>query len=250
MLPYFPNGSKPIFTFIFFIIFAASNFHINYSEALMNLRKLNLLVILLLSISIQSFSQQWNLKIDEGGVKIYTRGVDDSNFKEFKGEVTVKSNISGILELIDSVSEYTKWMRNCIESRRLKKVNNSSGYTYYVIKAPWPVSDRDACTYYKVTQDTTSLIVTVTMNSVKDYLPSKSGRVRIPYLKGSWQLIPIAKGVTKIIYQVHCDIGGIIPAVIVNAYITETPFSNLTSIKRIVESPLYPKAVRPDVKEL
>jgi ribosome-associated toxin RatA of RatAB toxin-antitoxin module len=216
----------------------------------MNLRKLTLPVLLLLFISSNSFCQQWNLKVDENGVKIYTRGIENSNFKEFKGEVTVKSNMSGILELIDSVSEYPKWMRNCIESRRLKKVNNSSGYTYYVIKAPWPVSDRDACTYYKVTQDTNTRIVTVTMNSVKDYLPEKPGRVRIPSLKGSWQLIPVSKGVTKIIYQVHCDIGGIVPAVIVNAYITETPFSNLSSIKRIVESPLYPKTVRPDVREL
>jgi hypothetical protein len=141
-------------------------------------------------------------------------------------------------------------MRNCIESKRLKKISNASGYTYYVIKAPWPVSDRDACTFYNVTQDTNSLIVTIAIKAVKDYLPERQGRVRIPSLKGSWQLIPIAKGVTKIIYQVHCDIGGLVPAVIINAYITETPFSNLSSIKRIVESPLYPKTVRPDVKEM
>ena len=90
----------------------------------------------------------------------------------------------------------------------------------------------------------------VAIKAVKDYLPEKSGRVRIPSLKGSWQLIPIAKNVTKIVYQVHCDIGGLVPAVIINAYITETPFSNLSSIKRIVESPLYPRTVRADVKEL
>jgi hypothetical protein len=216
----------------------------------MSIRKLLILILPAIFITFNSFSQAWNLRTDENGVKIYTRGIEGSNVQEFKGEVTVKSNISGILALIDSVPEYPKWMRNCIESKRLKKISNASGYTYYVIKAPWPVSDRDACTFYNVTQDTNSLIVTIALKAVKDYLPQKEGRVRIPSLKGSWQLIPVSKGVTKIIYQVHCDIGGLVPAVIINAYITETPFSNLSSIKRIVESPLYPRTVRPDVKEM
>jgi hypothetical protein len=216
----------------------------------MSIRSLIITLIVLFIIPVHSFSQDWKLRTDEGGVKIYTRGIAESNVQEFKGEVTVKSNISGILGIIDSVSEYPKWMKNCIESKRLKKVSPSSGYTYYVIKAPWPVSDRDACTFYNVTQDTTTKIVTVTLKAVKDYIPEKSGRIRIPSMKGSWTLIPVAKGVTKIVYQVHCDIGGLVPAVIINAYITETPFSNLTTIKKIVESPLFPKKVRPDVKEL
>jgi len=216
----------------------------------MSIRKQLLLTVSFIILSVNSFCQTWNLKVDKDDVKIYTRGIEGSNIQEFKGEVTVKSNMSGILELIDSVPEYPKWMKNCIESKRLKKISNASGYTYYVIHAPWPVSDRDACTFYNVTQDTTTKIITIAIKAVKDYLPEKSGRVRIPSLKGSWQLIPIAKNVTKIVYQVHCDIGGLVPAVIINAYITETPFSNLSSIKRIVESPLYPRTVRADVKEL
>jgi hypothetical protein len=216
----------------------------------MSIWKVFLFILISVFFSSNSFCQAWNLKTDQDGVKIFTRGFEGSNIQEFKGEVTVNSNLSGILELIDSVSEYPKWMKNCIESARLKKINESSGYTYYVIKAPWPVSDRDACIYYKVTQDTNTRILTISLKAVKDYLPQKSGRVRIPSLQGSWQLIPIAKGVTKIIYQVHCDIGGIIPAIIINAYITETPFSNLSHIKKIVESPLYPRMVRKGVREL
>ncbi len=216
----------------------------------MSAPRLFLSILTLLLFSLNSYSQTWKLRTDEAGVKIYTRGIEGSNVQEFKGEVTVKSNISGVLTLIDSVSFYPKWMKNCIFSERLKKVNSSSGYTYYVIKAPWPVSDRDACTFYSVKQDTLTKIVTVTLKAVKDYLPEKSGRVRVPIMNGSWQLIPLEKGITKIIYQVHCDIGGYVPAIIINAYITETPYSNLLSIKKIVESPLYPKVVMDNVREL
>ncbi len=216
----------------------------------MSALRLFLSIFTLLLFSFNSYSQEWKLRTNDQGIKIYTRSFENSNVQEFKGEVTVKSNLSGILSLIDSVSEYPKWMKNCLFSERLKKTSSSSGYTYYVIHAPWPVSDRDACTYYKVTQDTATKTVTVALKAVPTYLPERSGRVRVPSLVGSWQLIPISKGVTKIIYQVHCDIGGMVPALIINAYITETPFYNLLSIKKIVESPLYPKMVRADVREM
>ncbi len=216
----------------------------------MKLRKHPVLIFILVMFSLHSICQKWDLKTDKEGVKVYTRSIEGSNVHEFRGEVTVKSNLSGVLALIDSVPEYTKWMKNCIESERIKKITPSSGYSYYVIKAPWPVSDRDACNYYKVSQDSVTRIITVSLIGKKDYLPEKSGRVRVPVLNGFWQLIPVAKWVTKIVYQVHCDIGGIVPAAIVNMYITDTPFFNLLNIKNIVEAPLYPKIFRKDVKEL
>ncbi|MEI8202374.1 MAG: hypothetical protein WCH34_05145 [Bacteroidota bacterium] len=207
-------------------------------------------IFVLLFISFNSFSQDWNIKVDKEGIKIFTRTISTSSVQEVRGEITVKSNLGGILALIDSVSEYTKWMSNCIYSERLKRTSKSSGYTYYAIKTPWPVTDRDACTYYKVLQDSLTKVVTITVKGVKDYLPEHASRVRIPSLDASWQLIPIAKGLTKIVYQVHCETGGIVPAIIVNAFITDTPYKNLASLRSIVESRLYPRIVIDYVKEL
>jgi hypothetical protein len=212
--------------------------------------KILLTILILLLISVKSFSQQWVLKRDELGVKVFTSKTDGSNFKQFRGEVTVKANLGSILKLIDSIPEYPKWMHNCEYSERLKKINYASGYSYYVVNAPWPVTDRDACTYYKVTQDTLTKIVTISITGMKDYIPEKEGRVRIPKVNGLWKLIPVAKGVTKVIYEAHCEIGGYIPATIVNAYITETPFYNLLHLRTIVESPQYPRTVMDYVKEL
>jgi hypothetical protein len=148
------------------------------------------------------------------------------------------------------VSEYTKWMYKVSESFRFKRINPASGYTYTLISSPWPVSDRDLCTYYNVTQDTATKIITVSLKGVKDYIPEKSGIVRIPKMTGFWQLIPIQKGVTKVVYQVHCESGGIIPASIINAYITDTPYYVLFNMRTLVEAPTYPKKVMRNVKEI
>lgn len=198
----------------------------------------------------QARAQKWDLKVDKEGVKVYTRSIKGSNVQEFKGEVVVKSNMGSILSLIDSISEYPKWMHNCGFAQRLKKISPGSGYSYYVVDAPWPVTDRDACTFYNVTQDTSSKVVTVKIKGVKDYIPPKPDRVRIPKVEGMWQLVPLARGVTKIVYQVHSEIGGYVPAVLVNAYITDTPYYNLLHIKNLVESPLYQKREMKLIKEL
>lgn len=216
----------------------------------MNHQKLILFVFISAFITYTSFCQKWDLKVDKDGVKVYTRGLEDSNIKEFKGEITARSNMGSIIAIIDSVSAYPKWMMNCTFSKRVGKINKTSGYNYYVVHAPWPATDRDLCSYYCIKQDSATKVVTMTLKGVKDYMPVDKDKVRIPKLNGFWQLTPLAKGLTKVVYQVHCDIGGIIPAFIVNAYITDSPYYNLLSIKKLVESPLYPKTVLKYLKEL
>jgi hypothetical protein len=214
------------------------------------IKKIVILSFIILLTALSSAAQTWELKVDQEGIKVYTRKIEGSNVVQFKGEATVKSNLGGILALIDSVPEYPRWMHNCGESRRIKKLSQSSGYSYYVIDAPWPVSDRDACVFYQVKQDPATKVVTISITGVKDYLPEADGRVRIPLVNASWQLIPVSRGVTKVVYQAHSEIGGYVPAAIVNAYITDTPYYNLLHLKTIVEAPAYPKIVFGYVKEM
>jgi len=195
-------------------------------------------------------SQTWELRKEGEGVKVYTRKVNGSDIQEFKGEVIAKSNLSSILSVIDNVSDYPKWMYKCTYAERLLKKNESSGYTYSVLSQSWPVSDRDLCTFYNVSQDPETKVISIEIKCVRDYIPEKPGKVRIPKLKGSWQLIPLSKGVTKIVYQVHSESGGYIPSSVVNSFITDTPYYNLLNLKKIVESPLCPKKVMENVKEL
>ncbi len=216
----------------------------------MSIKRFLLSVSVFMLIGSFSYSQDWKLEMDKDGVKVYTRPVKGSNIKEFRGEITVKSNMGSILAIIDSVPEYTRWMYKCSYAERLKKINRISGYVYSVLASPWPLTDRDMCTYYNVTQDTNTRIVTISIKGVKDYIPSKPDKVRIPSIKGYWQLIPVSKGITKVVYQVHSESGGSVPASIVNMYITDTPYYNLINLKKIVESPLLPKVYMKDVKEI
>ena len=198
---------------------------------------------------LNSFSQEWTLKKESDGVKIYTRDVKGSSIQEFRGEVVAKSNLSTILSVIDNIADYPKWMYKCSYAERLKKINESSGYSYSVLDQSWPVTDRDACTFYSVTQDSITMVVTISIKGVSNYIPVKSDKVRMPSIKGFWQLIPLSKGVTKIVYQIHSEAGGEIPAAVVNMFVTDTPYYNLLNLKKIVESPLFHTTGMENVKE-
>ncbi|HOV11466.1 MAG TPA: START domain-containing protein [Bacteroidales bacterium] len=214
----------------------------------MSTKKLFLSMLLLLCFQ-YAFTQQWELKKESDGVRVYTRPVKGSGIREFKGEIIVKSNLCNILSVIQRISDYPKWMYNCSYAEQIKKVNEASGYIYSVLKQSWPVQDRDLCSYYSVVQDSITKVITITMKGVKDYIPVKSDKVRVPSLKGFWQLIPLAKGVTKIIYQVHSEAGGYVPETVVNAFITDSPYYNLLNLKKIVESPLCPHSKIENLKE-
>jgi len=216
----------------------------------MNNRKFFTLLLFLVFFSFNAFSQEWELKKDSDGIKVFTRDIKGSPIQEFRGEVVAKSNLSTILSVIDNISDYPKWMYKCIYAERLKKISESSGYAYSVLQQSWPVTDRDACTFYTVTQDSITKVVTISIKGVSNYIPEKPDKVRMPSIKGSWRLIPVSKGVTKIVYQVHSDAGGEVPASLVNMFVTNTPYYNLLNLKKIVESPLYPKKVMENVKEL
>lgn len=216
----------------------------------MNKRYFFISLLFSVLVSVNAFSQEWELKKDCDGIKVYTRDVKGSPIEEFRGEVVAKSNLSTILSVIDNISDYPKWMYKCSYAERLKKISESSGYAYSVLQQSWPVTDRDACTFYYVTQDSISLVVTINIKGVSNYIPVKLDRVRMPNIKGCWQLIPISKGVTKIVYQLHSEAGGEVPAALVNMFVTNTPYYNLLNLKKIVESPLYPKKVMENVKEL
>jgi hypothetical protein len=216
----------------------------------MSNRKFFILLLFSVFFSFNAFSQEWELKKESDGIKVYTRVVKGSPIQEFRGEVVAKSNLSTILSVIDNIPDYPKWMYKCSYAERLKKISESSGYAYSVLEQSWPVTDRDACTFYYVTQDSNTKVVTIFIKGVSNYIPEKPDKVRMPSIKGSWQLIPVSKGVTKIVYQIHSEAGGEVPAALVNMFVTNTPYYNLLNLKKIVESPLYPQKVMENVKEL
>jgi ribosome-associated toxin RatA of RatAB toxin-antitoxin module len=212
-----------------------------------NVSSLTLVAFLLFSSTI--FAQDWVKKVDKNDVVVYVRDVKGSSFKEFKGETIVKASLSTLVSLVDDHESYPNWMYNCKEAKLLKRVSRTEGYNYTLTTAPWPVSDRDVITHFVLNQDLKTKRVTIDLKGEKDFIKETSN-VRVSSLKGKWEFTPLGNGDVKVVYQLHTEPNGSIPASIANSFVVDLPNTTLKNLRNEIKKPKYANAKIKELEEL
>lgn len=184
----------------------------------------------------------WELAKDDEGVKVYTREIRGSAFKEYRAVMKIRASLSSLVALVDDIAQCHTWIETCTEGKLLKRINPKVSYTYTINRAPWPVSNRDAVVRNTISQDPQSRVVTISIRGVPDYVPEKVGLVRVKKIKGYWRFAPLKNGVVEVLYQVHSEPGGNIPSWLVNSIVISQPFNTLRNMRKVVRQPKYLKA--------
>lgn len=225
------------------------------ADRALNMKKnywLNLAGVFLLSggFVFGDAAPEFAVEKDKNGVKVFTRKIEGSALKEFKGVTTIKTSLMSLVALMDDTDAYPQWLYNVTSAKLVQKINLKERVTHTVIHAPWPVSDRDTVTYSKIVQDKKSKVVTIYLKGVPNQYPAQAGKVRVPALKGFWQFIPNKNGYVTVIYQVHSEPGGSIPDAIANSTTTDIPYNTLLKMHQIVKQEKYQNGKIPEVEEL
>lgn len=176
----------------------------------------------------------WQLERDKHGIKVYTRKAQASNMKDSRAIAIVNSDSKEVLSMLTDFENHWKWMDRIKISRTLKKISDNEFYVYYEAIAPWPVSNRDIVTKYKIRMSPDGK---VTLDAIAEphYIPEKNGIVRIPESVSSWEIIPMEDNKVQIVFTSHSDPGGNIPDWLANATATDNPFNTLLKLKEQVE---------------
>jgi hypothetical protein len=189
------------------------------------------LLVFLLSCS-DAFSQEnWKLKKEKDGIKVYARRSQNSKFNEIKAEFRIKTNIFKFFSVISDVDKYPLWVYGTKSAILLKRLNAEEVIYYSEFNAPWPVSNRDFYSKLKISLDTIKKTITIVSNSIPDFKPGKKGIVRIPYSTAEWSVNTIDNSTLNVIYKVAIDPGGKLPAWIVNMFATSGPIESFTKLR-------------------
>ena len=182
----------------------------------------------------QLFSQAWELDKDKEGVQVFTRKVEGYAIKEYKAIITLKTTATQLTNLLKDHANLKSWFVKCPISKRLKKVSNNEYYVYFLNDAPWPVSDRDNITkmIFELLDNGTQVVY---LKCVPNYIPEKSGIIRLPRMQAKWTFEPQADGMVKVTQQVLADLGGKVPGWLVNFAIVEAPFETLCNLRKEIE---------------
>ena len=189
----------------------------------------------------------WHLEKNENGLKVYSRPMKGFDFREVRVVNKVKSTLAAIVAVIFDTKNYPKWVYGCSGTSTLKTLNDQEIYNYQVTDLPWPLSDRDVVSHFKVFQDPSTLIVTFSKTGMSDYIPDKEGMVRVQHFQSITVLTPLPGDSVQIELEMHLDASGNIPDWVVNDNMVAAPYnSTMSMLKRI---PLYQSAYYYFIKE-
>jgi hypothetical protein len=145
------------------------------------------------------------------GVQIEHRDVPGSHFDELR--LSTVSNLS-VQSLCDAI--YPKALPTKLE-RRFKKLEllrqtDTERWTYEQISVP-VVSDRDYVMHATLDQPASTGHCAVSFATTDDASrPQAPGFVRIPVIRGHWDVFPLADGQVSVQYEIFSEPGGGVPA--------------------------------------
>ncbi len=203
-----------------------------------------IMCVFLIAFSITGFSQTnvWKLVYegteDQATLKIYTRDIPGSPYKEFKGVSYSDIPFDIALKVIQDYNNYHKWYGMCNQLEAINVRNPKDIDMYFVLDLP-VVTDRDVVVKVESGWDETKGTAWVTLTSINDSSYKKdSGLVRMTSLKGRWDIIKKDDNHVEVIYQVHAELGGSLPAWVVNIAAKDQPLKTLKGVYK------YSKRIR------
>ncbi|MFI5135381.1 MAG: START domain-containing protein [Chitinophagales bacterium] len=203
----------------------------------------------LLTFAQSGGADDWQLRKDEKGIKVYSRHVDGHDIDQLKVVSVMHGSLSSIAAVIMDVNHYPDWIYSCKEGKLLKQVSPTEQYQYQRIGAPYPFSDRDAAIHFTISQDPTTKVISTRSVAVPDYVPENKDLVRLPVFDASYELTPLLNGDVQVVYMLQIDPGGYIPSWLVNATIISGPFESTVKMQKQIEKTEYQNRKLPFIQE-
>ena len=205
-------------------------------------KKVILLFLLFTNCALAQSNDGWVLKENNGGVKIYTRAVENSKIKAIKVECQLDATLSQLVAVLMDVKNSEEWLYRTSSNYIVKQVSPSEIYYYSKVVMPWPVSDRDFIAHLIVSQDPVTKVVTINAPCVADMVPAKDKIVRVVNSNGKWVITPLSNSKVGVVYTLHADPGGSIPAWLTNMFATQGPSQSFKKLKVHLQKPVYKNA--------
>lgn len=172
----------------------------------------------------------WKLSKDKDGIKIYESDTKNSDFKSIKVECDLEGDADKFFSVMNDVSHYKDWIYHAKTSYILKRISPFEFFYYEETFLPWPLSNRDAVLHLRIDKDSLGRFLNVNITSVPNYIPAKSGLVRVPHLLLNWTTTSISANSLHHVYIFEIDPGGNLPAWLVNMFADKGPYETFRQL--------------------
>ena len=197
-----------------------------------------LLVLFFSSVTVNA-QNDWTLKKEKNGIKVFSRENTHSKFNELKVETRLSARLSDLAAVILDIPGYPQWSFNVKSSKVLKQVSPSELYFYTEISSPWPADNRDLPIHLKITQNPVNKVMTIAVECIPDLIPRQKNIVRVPLSKETWIVTPVDESTISIVYELEVDPGENPPAWLINMFSVKGPYETFTKLREQIKDPKY-----------
>lgn len=202
------------------------------------MRRTLLILVLIVTCTIAHSQVIWKLRKDEDGIRMYTASTDTSEFKLLKVELEVDATSAQVLAFLKDVEQQPDWIYGVRHARMLKLVTPDEFIYYSQVDLPWPCSDRDYVAHLQVSRPVAGLTV-LDSHAEPHYLPLKKGLVRVQKSIAHWEIRSLQAERQAVTYTLSFNPGGLIPACLINMFLTKGPSSTFSKFREAVTLPRY-----------
>lgn len=192
--------------------------------------------------------ESWKLKVDEEGIKIYTRPSADSKIKAVKVLCTADASLSEMAAVLLDISSQDEWFYHT-KSTILLQVSPTEFYYYTELDFPFPFSNRDFVEHIKLNQNPLTKTLTMSVLNLPDYMPIKKDKVRVLQSNCGWIISPIDDCTIRIEFTLFADPSGAIPAWLINIFSLYGPLETFKKLKIQLTKPKYKNISLPFIKD-
>lgn len=196
-----------------------------------------LLVGLSTSLIASSGYEGWKLESDAAGVKVYSRAIEGSQFRQIKATTEINASLEAVISILTDYTNYKLWMNNITDSQIIEQAADTVHYVYAYEDTPWPVQNRYCVSKMTLVQEENE--ATLHFESVPRYMKSRRDAIEFARHKGYWKISRNKSG-CDIEYLLDCHPGGYVPSWLMNEMSYGGPAKSVQNLRSLAENKTRP----------
>lgn len=175
-------------------------------------------------------SEQWILRKESKGIRIYTRKVNEEGLREFKATTIMQVPMHSLELVLDDEQTHPQWHASANTVELIEVLNPNEKIVHYTADMPWPISNRDMVILIR--KEIKKGALSYHLNSVPTRIEKQEDYVRMKIAGGSWQLNKASSTSTQITYRFFANPEGNLPGWVINYFMVSSPYETLLDLSR------------------
>lgn len=197
----------------------------------------------------RSGSNQWELAMDEDGIKVWTLKAPGSSLVKVKAQTRIKSQLAGMVKLLEDLDSCVD--AECYDAKVLQTIETPPGrYAAYVrFKYDIPgFPTQDFVLLQEHVQDPRDKRLEINLLAAPSRIPADECCARVTHLHNNWKLKPLDNGELDVEFMQDTDMVGM-PYFLVNFALRAGTFEVLKQLPSLMDMEKYRTAKAAGIHE-